>query len=278
MMMRILSAALLFTFAALPATAQEANRALTKVKGDVWRFQNNFHYSMLIETADGVVVTDPINAEAASWLKAEIYERFQKPVIYLIYSHSHGDHASGGSIFAETAVVIAEANSPAEIDGVVPDYRIAERSLLRVGGKTLELVPIGPGHGQDMMVVVVRPENVAFVVDVVSPGRLPYRDFPGADINGLMDQIRAVQALRFEIMLPGHSRLGNQSDSEEALAYLQWLKEAVASQLRAGKSVDEIVANLDTSRWSNMMAYDQWMDLNIQGMARWLEASGELQN
>ncbi|MEJ2015774.1 MAG: MBL fold metallo-hydrolase, partial [Limibacillus sp.] len=251
---------------------------LTKVKGDVWRFQNNFHYSMLIETADGVVVTDPINAEAASWLKAEIYERFQKPVIYLIYSHSHGDHASGGSIFAETAVVIAEANSPAEIDGVVPDYRIAERSLLRVGGKTLELVPIGPGHGQDMMVVVVRPENVAFVVDVVSPGRLPYRDFPGADINGLMNQIRAVQALRFEIMLPGHSRLGNQSDSEEALAYLQWLKEAVASQLRAGKSVDEIVANLDTSRWSNMMAYDQWMDLNIQGMARWLEASGELQN
>ena len=278
MMMRILSAALVFAFAALPATAQEANRALTNVKGDVWRFQNNFHFSMVVETADGVVVTDPINAEAATWLKAKIYEQFRKPVIYLIYSHSHGDHASGGSIFAETAVVIAEANSPTEVDEVVPDYRIAEQSLLRVGGKTLELVPIGPGHGKDMMVFVVRPENVAFVVDVVSPGRLPYRDFPGADINGLMDQIRAVQALSFEIMLPGHSRLGNQSDSEEALAYLQWLKEAVASQLRKGKSVDEIVADLDTSQWSNMMAYDQWRDLNIQGMARWLEASGEVQN
>jgi len=278
MMKRILSAALLIAFAAFPATAQEAKRALTNVEGDVWRFQNNFHYSMVVETAAGVIVTDPIDADAAAWLKAEISEKFQKPITYLIYSHSHGDHASGGSIFAETAVVIAEANAPAEIDGVVPDYRIAERSLLRVGGKTLELVPIGPGHGQDMMVVVVRPENVAFVVDVVSPGRLPYRDLPGADINGLMDQIRAVQALRFEIMLPGHSRLGNQSDSEEALEYLQWLKESVARQLRAGKSVEEIVADLDTSQWSNMMAYDQWRDLNIQGMARWLEASGELQN
>ena len=278
MVKRILSAALLLAFASFPATAQEAKRALTNVTGDVWRFQNNFHISMLVETADGVVVTDPINAEAAAWLKAEIHERFKKPVIYLIYSHSHGDHASGGAIFAETAVVVAEANAPADIDGVVPDHRIAERSFLRVGNKTFELTPLGAGHGQDMLAVVVRPENVAFIVDVVSPGRLPYRDFPGADINGLMDQIRAVQALKFEIMLPGHSRLGDQSDADEALDYIQWLKEAVAGQLRAGKSVEEIVADLDTSRWSEMMAYDDWRDLNIQGMARWLKESGELQN
>jgi len=66
------------------ALAQHTTRAFTNVKGDVWRFQNNFHFSVVVETADGVVVTDPINAEAAEWLKAEIASRFGKPITRLV--------------------------------------------------------------------------------------------------------------------------------------------------------------------------------------------------
>lgn len=262
---------------ALPATAQEATREVTNVKGDVWRFQNNFHFSVFVVTEEGIVVTDPINAEAAEWLAAEIESRFGKPITHLVYSHSHGDHASGGAAFADTAMVIVEANAPEEIDGVAPEIRISEPTTLQVANKTLELVPLGPGHGQDMLAMVVRPENVAFVVDVVSPGRLPYRDFPGADIDGLIKQIKVVQALDFDVMAPGHSRLGDKSDADEALAYLQWLRAAVKEELEAGKSVEEVVATLGTSQWADMMAYDQWRDLNIQGMARWLKKSGEVQ-
>lgn len=262
---------------ALPATAQETTREITNVKGDVWRFQNNFHFSVFVVTDGGVVVTDPINADAAEWLEAEIESRFGKPITHLIYSHSHGDHASGGGVFADTATVIAEANAPEEIDGVAPDVRVSEPTALEVGKKTLELVPLGPGHGQDMLAMVIRPEDVAFVVDVVSPGRLPYRDFPGADIEELIEQIKAVQALDFDVIAPGHSRLGDKSDADEALAYLEWLRAAVKEELEAGKSVEEVVATLDTSQWADMMAYDQWRDLNIQGMARWLRESGEVQ-
>lgn len=261
----------------VPAAAQDATREITNIKGDVWRFQNNFHYSVILVTEEGVVVTDPIDAEAAEWLEAEIESRFGKPITHLVYSHSHGDHASGGAVFADTATVIAEANAPDEIDGVAPDVRISKPTSLEVSNKKLELVPLGPGHGEDMLAIVIRPENVAFVVDVVSPGRLPYRDFPGADIDGLLNQIEAVQALDFEIMAPGHSRLGDKSDADEALAYLEWLRDAVKEELQAGKSVDEVVAGLDTSQWADMMAYDQWRDLNIQGMARWLKESGEVQ-
>lgn len=274
---RTVCTAVLLAALALPATAQEATREITNVRGDVWRLQNNFHFSVFVVTEAGVVVTDPLNTEAAEWLEAEIENRFGKPISHLVYSHSHGDHASGGAVFADTATVIAEANAPDEIDGVTPDLRIAEPIALDVGGKTLELIPLGPGHGQDMMAMVIRPENVAFIVDVVSPGRLPYRDFPGVDIDGLISQIKAVQALDFEVMAPGHSRLGDHSDATEALAYVEWLRDAVAAELKAGKSIDDVVADLDTSQWSGMMAYDQWRDPNIQGMARWLKESGKAQ-
>ena len=52
----ILAAAL---FAVASVTTQAANRKITKVAGDVYRFQNNFHYSLVTVTNDGVVVVDP---------------------------------------------------------------------------------------------------------------------------------------------------------------------------------------------------------------------------
>lgn len=275
MLCRLLATAALAAALALPAAAQNATRALTNVKGDVWQFQNNFHFSVVVVTADGVVATDPINAEAAAWLKAQIDSQFGKPVTHLVYSHSHGDHASGGAVFA-APVVIAEANAPEAIDGVAPTMRISEPTSIETGGKTLELVPLGPGHGTDMMAMVIRPEGVAFVVDVVNPGRLPYKDFPGADIAGLVEQTRRVEALDFEILAPGHSRLGDKSDAVAGREYVEWLMAAVTSELKAGKTPDEVVATLDTSAWQGWAAYNDWRDLNIQGMARWLKETGRV--
>jgi glyoxylase-like metal-dependent hydrolase (beta-lactamase superfamily II) len=269
------AAALLALAAALPAAAQDT-REITEIKGDVWRFQNNFHFSVFVVTADGVVVTDPISTDAANWLEGQIATRFGKPIKYLIYSHSHGDHASGGAAFADTATVVAHANAPEKIDGVAPTQRIAQPTTIETGGKSIELTPRGPGHGDDMMVMVFRPENVAFVVDVVSPGRLPYRDFPGADIAGMIEQTKAIEALDFEILAPGHSRLGTKEDAVASREYIAWLMAAVGSELKKGRDVDAIVRTLDTGAYASLMAYDMWRDLNIQGMARWLKQSGAL--
>ncbi len=270
-----LTAAAMTVMGALPALAQD--RSITNIAGDVWRFQNKFHFSVFVVTTEGVVVTDPINADVAAWVEAEIASRFAKPVTHLVYSHSHGDHASGGAVFTDTATVIAQENAPAEIDGVAPDIRFSERMSFSVGDHSFELTALGPGHGSDMLAMVIRPEGVAYIVDVVSPGRLPYKDFPGADIGGLIEQTRRVEALDFAIMAPGHSRLGDKADATQAREYVEWLRAAVAAELNAGKSADEVVAGLDTSAYQDWGAYAMWRDLNIQGMARWLKESGEVQ-
>ena len=280
MFIRTLASTALAAIIALPAPqsthAQEVKRNFTNVTGDVWRFQNNFHFSTVVVTADGVVVTDPINAEAATWLEAEIASRFGKPVTHMVYSHSHGDHASGGAVFADTATVIAQENAPATIDGVTPKARFSERMSFTSGDHSFELTALGPGHGTDMLAMVIRPENVAYVVDVVNPGRLPYKNFPGADIAGLIEQTRTVEALDFDILAPGHSRLGNKADAVAGREYIEWLRAAVTAELKAGKTAEQVAADLETSAYADMMAYDMWRDLNVQGMARWLKESGEV--
>lgn len=282
--MRISRMTLALTFvlvvgAGTVASAQEVRRAIEPVTGDVYRFQNNFHNAMFVVTGEGIVVTDPINADAVEWLKGELASRFDKPVTHMILSHSHGDHASGGQGWGDIAVVAhekAKAHVEAgDVDTAMPTQTFSDSYSFSTGGKDFELTYLGEGHGDDLIAVVVRPENVAFVVDAVSPGRLPFRDFPGADIDGLIEQIKAVEALDFEIVLPGHSRNGTKSDVEEGRVYIEELRDAVKAALAEGKSEDEIIASNLMSEYSDWLAYDQYRDLNITGMIRWLKGSGQ---
>ncbi len=251
-------------------------RSITKIAGDVYRFQNKFHYSVFVVTDKGIVFADPINKGAATWVKAEMRKRFGKSVTHLVYSHSHYDHASGGTVFADTATTIVQENAPAKIDNVVPDIRFADRMSFKSGKHTFELTSLGSGHGTDMLAMVIRPENVAYIVDVVSPGRMLFKDLAGIDIDGMIAQIKKIEQLKFDIVSGGHSRLGKMSDIIEAREYVEWLRSAVADQLKRGKTVKDIVANLDTSAYKGMIAYKAWRDLNIRGMARYLQGGKAL--
>lgn len=271
-------AAVLCLSSAAPGMAQDAQRSIEQVEGDVYRFLNNFHAAMFVVTGDGIVVTDPINAEAVEWLKAELAEQFDQPVTHMIMSHHHADHASGGQAWGDVAV-IAHENFPAhveagEVDTAMPTETFGDRHSFELGGKTFELTYLGEGHGDDMIVTIVRPENVAFVVDVVSPKRLPYRDFPRTDIDGLIAQIETVESLDFDILAPGHSVIGARQDATDTRLYVEHLKQEVQAALDAGMSEEEILASDITDAYQDMGAYEQFRDLNIQGMIRWLAANG----
>lgn len=274
-MMKILMMPLLvFGLMVNTVFAEDVKREITKVTGDVYRFQNKFHVNVFVITSDGVVVTDPINAEAAAWLTAEIGKMTDQPITHLVYSHSHGDHASGGSAYGPVPTVIAQANAPEAIGDVFLTQRYDDEYSFSQGGKTFELTYLGPGHGTDLAAMVIRPENVAFVVDAVSARRLFYRDFPGANVDEWINQVRKVDSLDFEYLVGGHGPVGNKSDVGEGLAYLLELREAVLEGLKAGKSVDDLSQSILMEEYSDWLFYDQWRVPNIQGMARHLTESG----
>ncbi len=275
-MPRLFATLIACTLLATGAFAQDVKRSITKIAGDVYRFQNNFHYSIFVVTPEGVVVTDPINRGAAEWLKAEIGKITDQPIKYLIYSHSHGDHASGGAVFADTAEVIAHRNAPDTIDGVAPNTRFDDKHSVKIGGKTVELTYLGKGHGEDLIAMVVRPENVAFAVDAVSVNRVPFRDFPGSDIAGTINQIKTIESLDFEILSPGHGGMGVKADATAHREYVEKLMAAVTEGLKAGKTTDQLVAELTLDEYANWGSYKNWREPNIRGMARWLMENGKI--
>lgn len=102
---------------------QPPTRVISKIRGDLYKFQNNQHNSWFLVTSEGVIVGDPINAEAATWLKNEIAQRFKVPVRYLVYSHYHWDHARGARVFDDTAELVGHANMAAEIKDAVANIQ-----------------------------------------------------------------------------------------------------------------------------------------------------------
>ncbi len=272
--LRFVAVVLFLTVAAGIAPAQEnaPKRTITAIAGDLYRFQNNFHFSVFLVTPEGVIATDPIDAEAAAWLKAEIAKRFGKPVKYLIYSHDHVDHSSGGEIFADTAIVVAHENAKRAILGeerptAVPMVTFSERMTIELGGKQVELVYVGPSHSDNMIVMNFPAERTLFAVDIVTVGRVAYKTLSDAYFPGWMEALKKVEAIDFDILAPGHGPLGTRTDARDQRLYLEELYAAVLAGLREGKSVEQMQDTIKLERYADWGQYEAWLPLNIQGMA-----------
>ena len=99
--MRLVTSVLVLCTLALAsgASAQQPpapQRGIVNVTGQLYRAQNNNHYTVFLVTPEGIIMSDPINRDFARWLKGEFATRFKVPVRYVLYTHRDWDHASGG--------------------------------------------------------------------------------------------------------------------------------------------------------------------------------------
>lgn len=267
-------AATLAAIAAAPANAQRApKRAIVKIAGDLYRFQNNFHFSVFYVTPDGVIATDPINEKAAQWLKVEIAKRFDKTVKYLVYSHDHPDHISGGAVFADTATVVAHENARRTIVGekrptAVPNVTFTDTMTLALGGRTVELNYVGRNHSDNTIVMRFPAERALFAVDFIPVRTLAFKTMGDSYIPDWIDSLKRVETMDFDILLPGHGPVGTKSDVRAFRGYMEDLHEAVLSGVRSGKSLDELKQTVKLEKYETWSRYKQYLPMNIEGMHR----------
>jgi glyoxylase-like metal-dependent hydrolase (beta-lactamase superfamily II) len=255
------------------AQAQNApKREITQISGDLYRFKNNFHFSVFLVTPEGVIASDPIDADAAKWLKAEIASRFGKQIRYVVYSHDHADHISGGEVFAaDGAIVIAHENAKRTIIGekrptAVPQITFKKRMTLELGGKTVKLRYLGKNHSDNMIVMEFPAERTLFAVDFIPVKAVGFKDFPDAYLPEWIRSLARVERMDFDILAPGHGPLGTKADVTAFREYMTDLTDQVLAQARLGKSLEETKAAVDLSKYSGWGQFEAWSPLNIDGV------------
>ena len=268
--------ALALTVAVAAAQTSAPQFDLTKVTDHVYSFRSGIHRAMVVVTSDGVIVTDPINSAAAKNMMDEIRKVTDKPVKFVIYSHNHWDHIAGARTFKDQGAKIIQHALAAQHTRPNPDVVPADETfkddkhVVTLGDQTIELIYVGPSHGSGMIVMRVPKERILNIVDICTPQRIGFRNFPDGSPQDTIKALRKVEALDFDRIVPGHGPASASKAEVTAIReYLEDLTRAVsAAKEKAGSplaldQITELVKADLRPKYGHWGEFDNWMIMNV---------------
>lgn len=253
----------------------------TSVAEGVYQFRFEEYNTLFVVTAEGVVAFDPLSVEAAGHYADEIARVApEAPLLAVVYSHHHADHATGADVLRRRlgaeAEIIAHANAVPRIEALgapdlpLPTITFRDRSTLFFGGEAIELHHLGANHSDNSVVARLPGKGVAFAVDFVAADRVAYEDFPGTIFPDLFSSLDRLGEMQFETIVFGHGPPGDMATIDRQIAYYAALRSAVADAVEAGLSEDEAVERIDLPEFRDFGQYDEWFRLNVRGLHRWM--------
>lgn len=263
---------------------------LREVAENAYAFVSRFYVSFFVVTDEGVIATDPSSQEGperAEALAEAIASVTDQPVRYVVYSHDHADHATGGAVFADTATFVSHRNAVAKIEALgdpntpVPTIDFDEFLSIELGGTTLELHYVGRNHSDNSVVMLLPEERVLFAVDFIPVDLVPFRNLPDAYPEEWLASLRVVEeTLDFDTLVIGHPpAVGTKADVGEVRDYLEALMAPVRTAQADGladnspEMVAAVRADLEAEH-GDLTNFEESLPLNIEGLLRaW--AAGE---
>ena len=259
--------------AAAPVRKASAQRpqCTTKVPGDnVYIFRNGNNQSIFVVTNEGVIATDPVaygRPQGGAAFIEEIKKVTDKPIKYLVYSHHHFDHITGGMAFKDAgAKIVAHKRVNERLavqnDAATPpaDETFDKKRTITLGGTALELTFVGLNHSDSTLVMRLPKERVLFVVDLLPVGQIPGRgmiDFYPLEAESSIKQILAMD---WEQLVPGHpgvdDRLGTKKDVQDQLTFLQDASQAVKPLAREGKCWEPVEKEVRLPKYEKWPGYE----------------------
>lgn len=256
-------------------------RALTQVKGNLYRHTTGpglaVHSGLVLITKEGALVVDPAMTCTAGWLRDEIRKRFNVGVKYVVYTHGHADHVSGGQVFQKDgAIVVANQRAVEPIVGekiptAVPDRVFDKDMTITLGGETVLLHRVAPSHSDSMIMVLFPKYKALQCTDVCESKSMPYNDFLDFYYPGWIETLDWVAAQDVDFIDVGHYTPATKPDQAALRAYMIDLHQQVLDLVRSGQSWDQLYRNVrfsdEVRKWT---AFDIMHTLNVMGMYRWV--------
>ena len=250
------------------ATAQQPAYNSVEVAEGVYSFGGGpfAYFTMFVVSDEGVIVADPVNPDLAKAMMGEIRSITTKPIRYVIYSHNHWDHISGGQVFKDAgAAVISHVEAKEAIRAnpnvVMPDrFWAGDRFDIELGNKTVQLHYFGANHGKGMTAMLLPEEKVLFTADLVVPKRVGFMFMPDFSPQNWIRTLKEMEKLPFQTVLFAHDHpVGTKQDVVVQREYLEDLTKAVGTALQSG---DMMLQTLSLPKYKDWAHYDEWLGMN----------------
>jgi glyoxylase-like metal-dependent hydrolase (beta-lactamase superfamily II) len=210
----------------------------------------------VILTSEGAIVVDTLPfPEETQELIAFAKARGTGPVRYVVNTHYHSDHTNGTYLFAEAEIIahpvcrravqrwgeqnLAEARREtpglAEVQVRLPNIVFYHDTHIHLGARSLCITAL-PGHTHDCIGVLVEGDKILFAGDAM----LPVPHFVWGDLEDCARSLRAMRALKPEIVVQGHGQLLLRGELaheiESSLKYLECAEQQVRRLVESGGS------------------------------------------
>jgi glyoxylase-like metal-dependent hydrolase (beta-lactamase superfamily II) len=205
-----------------------------------------------------------------------------KPVKWVVNSHFHGDHTYGNSVFkAAGATIVAQRDTarlmqqvaakefarrgqffarrgydPKEVKLVLPDVTFDNEMTIRLGGKEIRLIYLGPGQNPGDTFILLPHARVLY-----TPGAFGQRSMPNMAFTPSVDNwiklLGQVAAMDVDKIMPAHGDLATRPDLTELAKFLTDEYTAVKNAVAAGVKVEEAVKTLTLPEYKDWRNYNR---------------------
>jgi cyclase len=219
--------------------------------------------NMALLVGDSPLLVDDQFLPLAPKIVAAIQGLSAKPVRFLLNTHFHGDHSGGNAAFGKAgSVIIAHDNTfkrlsteqtsglsgakvPPQPPEAWPLVTFADSTTLHINGEDVQAVHVANAHTDTDAIIYFTKANVVHTGDVFAGPQFPFIDTgSGGSLDGVIAALGTVLARIDDNtkIIPGHAPLQKKSDLEAFRKMLIDLREKIVSQIRAGKTQEEVVA------------------------------------
>lgn len=236
--------------------------------------------------SDGLFLIDSMYGPMHQKIMDAVRTISPQPIRYLVNTHLHGDHTGGNEDMARLGAVIishenmrkrmAEQKNPPAA-GELPVLTYTDSLTLHFNGEEIYIYHPQPAHTDGDSIIYFRHANVMHVGDVPSSLRYPNIGVnEGGTVEGMIaaaQQVMQIANPQTKI-IPGHlGPVVGFNEIRQQLEMFVTVRDRVRSAIRAGKTLDQVVASkptadLDAPRMGGAITPDRFVALVYTDLSR----------
>ncbi len=247
---------------------KEAEYSHAKLSENIYRI--TIEYSLRPNMAvfagqDGILLVDTGHKEVSHILKSFADGLKKGEAKFIINTHHHGDHAGGNSAFGEKVSVIGLQNIEQFMSsGILSENKepMIGRSgnaykkyyLLGFNGETIKIIPSPGVHSSSDLIIYFSESGIVHMGDL-----LLTQSFPavGPNVKEYLKILeKAMDIFPSETkFIGGHGRDYSMEDVKDYNKMLRTTIEIIKKQIKAGKSLEEILEAKVLKEWDSWGEY-----------------------
>jgi cyclase len=268
------------------STGAQQNQNLDKAEVHVLHVQGNVYMlvgaggNITLQVGDeGVLLVDTSFEQMSDKVVAAIRSLSDKPIRYIINTHSHSDHVGGNAPIAKAGATIAGGNmgvgantgaailahenvlnrmtaptgqqAPTPTAAWPTDTYFTKKKELFFNGEAIEIIHQPAAHTDGDSLVFFRRSDVLSSGDLFGTITYPVIDLErGGNIQGIVDALNAILEITIPkdkqeggtYVIPGHGRLCDEADVLEYRDMVTIIRDRIQDLVKKGMTLEQVKA------------------------------------